>query len=211
MVGSSMGGDYATRTTKASKVMASSRPQFKCPFCGKGFEQKSKLSRHTETAHPPSAPTAADLERLLGGIKYPKSKQELQSFATQRTSNSSPELLILVSSLPDRIYRDAAEVGIALGELKSGKRPRSSAQMAKLEPPSKRGGKNALMSSSISAARIASMLKGIDFPKSKRRVILYARRQSDDSIKGIISVLRMISDKTYKNMAELEKEIGKIK
>jgi Protein of unknown function (DUF2795)/Zinc finger, C2H2 type len=193
--------------------MASSHPQFKCPFCGKGFEQKSKLNRHTETAHPPSAPSAADLERLLGGIKYPKSKQELQSFATQRISTGSPELLILVSSLPDRIYRDAAEVGVALGELKSGKRPRSSAQIAKLEPPSKRGGKNALISPSISAARIASVLKGIDFPKSKRSVIMYARRQSINQISsgGIISVLRRISDKTYRNMAELEKEIGKIK
>jgi hypothetical protein len=193
--------------------MASSHPQFKCPFCGKGFEQKSKLNRHTETAHPPSAPSAADLERLLGGIKYPKSKQELQSFATQRISTGSPELLILVSSLPDRIYRDAAEVGVALGELKSGKRPRSSAQIAKLEPPSKRGGKNALISPAISAARIASVLKGIDFPKSKRSVIMYARRQSINQISsgGIISVLRRISDKTYRNMAELEKEIGKIK
>jgi hypothetical protein len=211
MVGLNKGGDYAMKAAKASKVLAASHPQFKCPFCGKGFEQKSKLNRHTETAHPPSAPSAADLERLLGGIKYPKSKQELQGFATQRISTGSPELLILVSSLPDRIYRDAAEVGVALGELKSGKRPRSSAQIAKLEPPSKRGGKNALISSSISAARIASVLKGIDFPKSKRSVIMYARKQSDDSSGGIILVLRRISDKTYRNMAELEKEIGKIK
>ena len=212
MAGLNKGGDYAMKAAKASKVLAASHPQFKCPFCGKGFEQKSKLSRHTETAHPPSAASAADLERLLGGIKYPKSKQELQSFATQRISKGSPELLILVSSLPDRIYRDSAEVGIALGELKSGKTPRSSTQMAKLEPPSKRGGRNALISSSISAARIASMLKGIDFPKSKRSIILYARRQqADDSSEGIISVLRRISEKTYRNMAELEIEIGKTK
>jgi hypothetical protein len=212
MVGLNKGGDYAMKAAKASKVLAASHPQFKCPFCGKWFEQKSKLSRHTETAHPPSAPSAADLERLLGGIKYPKSKQELQSFATQRISKGSPELLILVSSLPDRIYRDSAEVGIALGELKSGKTPRSSTQMAKLEPPSKRGGRNALISSSISAARIASMLKGIDFPKSKRSIILYARRQpADDSSEGIFSVFRRISEKTYRNMAELEIEIGKTK
>jgi hypothetical protein len=212
MVGLNKGGDYAMKAAKASKVLAASHPQFKCPFCGKGFEQKSKLSRHTETAHPPSAPSAADLERLLGGIKYPKSKQELQSFATQRISKGSPELLILISSLPDRIYRDSAEVGIALGELKSGKTPRSSTQMAKLEPPSKRGGRNALISSSISAARIASMLKGIDFPKSKRSIIRYARRQpADDSSEGIFSVLRRISEKTYRNMAELEIEIGKTK
>jgi DNA repair exonuclease SbcCD ATPase subunit len=97
MVGLNKGGDYAMKAAKASKVLATRHPQFKCPFCGKGFEQKSKLSRHTETAHPPSAPSAADLERLLGAIKYPKSKQELQSFATQRISMRSSELLILVS------------------------------------------------------------------------------------------------------------------
>jgi hypothetical protein len=54
-------------------------------------------------------------------------------------------------------------------------------------------------------------LKGIDFPKSKWSVILYARRQSDDPSEGIILVLCRISDKMYRNMAELEKEIGKIK
>ena len=151
-------GDHAMKTTKASKVLAASHPQFKCPFCGKEFEQKSKLSRHPETAHPPSAPSAADLERLLGGIKYPKSKQELESFADTRILKGSPELLILVSSLPDRIYRDSAEIGIPLGELKSGKRSRSSG--TKLEPPSKRGGRNALISSSISGARIAEHAKG---------------------------------------------------
>ena len=199
------------RTSKASKVLTATHPQFKCPFCGKGFEQRSKLNRHTETAHPPSAPSAADLERLLGGIKFPKSKQELESFARQRILKGSPELLILVSSLPDRIYRDSAEIGIALGELKSGKRPRSPAQIAKLEPPSKRGGKNALISSSISGARIASTLKGIDFPKSKRSIILFARRKPDDSIEDVVSMLPRISDKTYRNMAELEMEIGKKK
>lgn len=197
------------RGTKASRVTAV-HPQFTCPFCGKAFEQKSKLERHMETAHPPSAPSAADLVRLLKGVKYPKSKQELEKIATQRISTGSPELLILIGSLPDRIYRDSAEVGIALGELKSGKRPRSAAQIAKLEPPSKKGGRSALKSSSISAARISSILKGIDFPKSKRGIILHVRRQ-DDSSQGVISVLRRISDKSYRNMAELEKEIGKLK
>jgi hypothetical protein len=102
MVGSSKGRDYAMKTTRTSKVTAASHPQFKCPFCGKGVDQKSKQSRHTETAHPPSAPSAADLQRLLGGIKYPKTKQELKRFAAQKISRASPELLILLSSLPDR-------------------------------------------------------------------------------------------------------------
>jgi uncharacterized C2H2 Zn-finger protein len=73
------------RGAKSSRVMAV-HSQLKCPFCGKGFEQRSKLERHTETAHPPSAPSAADVERLLKGIKYPKSKQELENITLQRTS-----------------------------------------------------------------------------------------------------------------------------
>jgi hypothetical protein len=184
--------------------------QFVCPFCSKGFEQRSRLERHTETAHPPSAPSAADLERLLKGIRYPKSKQELESIARQRISKGSPALLILIGSLPDRMYRDSAEVAIAFGELKSGKRPRGAARIAKLEPPSKKGGRSALKSSSTSAAKIVSTLKGIDFPKSKRGIILHVRKR-DGSSQSIISVLHMISDTSYRNMAELVKEIGKVK
>jgi hypothetical protein len=197
------------RDIKASRGMIV-HSQFKCPFCGKGFEQRSKLESHTETAHPPSAPSAADVERLLKGIKYPKSKQELENFARQRISKGSPELLILIASLPDRIYRDSAEVAISLGELKSGKRPRSAARLAKLEPPSKRGGRSALKSPSISASRIANTLKGIDFPKSKRGIILHVRKRGSSS-QGVISVLQGISDISYRNMAELVKEIAKVK
>jgi hypothetical protein len=112
-------------------------------------------------------------------------------------------------TLPDRIYRDSAEVGVALGELLSGRRPRSAAQIAKLEAPSKKGGRSALKSPSISAARIASMLKGIDFPKSKRGILMHIRKKHDSS-EGVISVLRRISYKSYRNMADLE-EIGKVK
>jgi hypothetical protein len=33
--------------------------------CGQGFEQKSRLARHMHTSHPPSAPSAANLENAL--------------------------------------------------------------------------------------------------------------------------------------------------
>jgi hypothetical protein len=192
---------------KTTRLLA----QFSCPFCGKGFEQKSRLQRHTDTSHPPSAPSAADIERLLKGIRYPKSKEELEDTARQRVSSASPELLMLIGSLPDRIYRDSAEVAVALGELKSGKQPRSASRMAKLEPPSKRGGRSALKSTKISAAGISKLLKGITFPKSKRGIITYVRKQDDFKRDEIISVLRRISDKKYQNLVQLEKEIGKIK
>ena len=52
-------------------------PQFKCSICGDGFEQKSRLQRHIDTSHPPQAPSAADVEKVLAGIDYPKTKDGL--------------------------------------------------------------------------------------------------------------------------------------
>jgi uncharacterized C2H2 Zn-finger protein len=185
--------------------------QFTCPFCGNGYNQKSKLQRHTQTAHPPSAPSAADVEKVLKGISYPRTKEELFEIATQRVSIGSPDVLGIIDSLPERIYRDSAEIAIALGELKSGKPPRSATEMSKLEPPSKEGGRRALSSRKISASRIASALKGISFPKSKRAIIMHVRKQHDSGKEEIISVLRRISDKKYQRLVEVEKEVGMVK
>src|SRR3954447_26411743 len=96
----------------------SSNAQFTCNICGDGFEQKSRLERHMATSHPPQAPSAADLEKALSGIKYPKTKEELIEYASHKSSNG--DILDLIKSLPERTYIDSAEVAIALGELKSG-------------------------------------------------------------------------------------------
>lgn len=72
----------------------------------------------------------------LKGIRYPKTKEEIIQIVSQKTSTLSREVLNLISSLPKRSYRDSAEVAKALGEINSGKRPRSSLSIAKSEPPS---------------------------------------------------------------------------
>jgi hypothetical protein len=197
-------------SSKPSKVLAQDS-QFSCPFCGKGYDQKSRLQRHAQTAHPPSAPSAADVEKVLKGIRYPKTKEELLEIATQRSAGESTGLLTLIDSLPKRSYRDPAEVAIAFGELKSGKRPRAAASVAKLESPSKKGGRSALKSRKIPASRIARVLKGINFPKSKRNIIGHVRKQHDSDKEEIISVLHKISDKKYISIVQVEKEIGRVK
>src|ERR671914_1712725 len=131
---------------------SSSNSQFTCIICGDGFEQKSSLERHMASSHPPSAPSAADVERVLSGIQYPKTKEDLVQYTSQKASTIGQDLFDLIKSLPNRTYRDSAEVAVTLGELKSGKKPKRAEKIEDTEKPSVRVGRAAVASSSISAA-----------------------------------------------------------
>jgi hypothetical protein len=189
--------------------------QFTCTICGDGFEQKSRLERHMATSHPPQAPSAADVERALSGIQYPKTKEGLVQYASQKVSTIGQELFDLIKSLPERTYRDSAEVAIALGELKSGKEVRSAKEVEASEQPSKRGGRTAVKSSSISAATIAKVLSGIDFPKSKDSLKQYAKEHISkaevEDAEAVLDVLDDLPAREYNNMADVEHEVGRIK
>jgi hypothetical protein len=167
------------------------------------------------TSHPPQASSAADVERTLSGIQYPKTKEDLVQYASQKASTVGQELFELIKSLPDRTYRDSAEVAIALGELKSGKGVRAAKEVEVSEQPSKKGGRTAIRSSSISAATIAKVLSGIDFPKSKDSLKQYAKDNiSKAQVEDEDAVLELIDDlpdREYTNMADVEREVGRLK
>lgn len=200
-----------------SKTSSSSSSQFNCAVCGQGFEQKSKLERHMETSHPPSAPSAADIEKALAGIDYPKSKQDLVRYISQKSSTVGSDLVQLVQSLPERNYRDSAEVAIAFGEIKGGKGVRTAEEVESSEPPSKKGGKVAAQV--LSAAAIAKVLSGIDFPKSKDGIRKYAqknlanfrtKKQQQKTKANLIDLLDRIPEKQYSNMADVEQEAARV-
>ena len=199
-----------TATMTRRKKTAS---QFTCSICGQGFEQKSRLQRHMDTSHPPSPPSAADLERALSGIQYPESKEGLVQYVSQKLATVGKDVFDLIESLPNRTYRDSAEVAMALGELKSGKGFKSAKQSEATEQPSKKGGKAAVRSS-VSAASIAKTLSGIDFPKTKDGLRQYAKKNiSKVDIQGptnILNVINQLPDRKYNNMADVEKSIGDI-
>jgi hypothetical protein len=188
--------------------------QFTCSICGDGFEQKSLLERHMATSHPPQAPSAADVEKVLSGIQYPKSKEDLVRYISQKASTIGKDLYDLIKSLPSRTYRDSADVAIALGELKSGKEIRSAKEVEAAEQPSKKGGM-AAAKTSISAAAIAKVFAGIDFPKRKDGLKEYAKNISkagidDVDLNTLLDVINRLPDKEYDNMADIEKSIGSI-
>jgi hypothetical protein len=196
-------------------VIKSIMAQFTCSICADGFEQKSRLERHMATSHPPQAPSAADVEKVLSGIQYPKSKEDLVRYISQKASTIGKDLYDLIKSLPSRTYRDSADVAIALGELKSGKEIRSAKEVEAAEQPSKKGGM-AAATASISAAAIAKVFAGIDFPKRKDGLKEYAEKNipkagiDDIDPNALLDVINRLPDKEYDNMADAEKSIDSI-
>jgi len=184
--------------------------QFTCSICGDGFEQRSRYERHLQTAHPPSAMTAADLEKALAGIEFPASQDRLVQYAGQRLPEGSA-VLQAIKALPKRSYRDAAEVGIAFGETKRPEPERSAEEVAQSEPPSRRGG-HAAASAAVSAAAVAKLLGGIDFPKSKAGLLEYGwHHHSKVTDPGrVLGVLARMPERPYTNMADVEVEVGRI-
>jgi len=166
-----------------------------------------------DTSHPPSAPSAADVEKALSGIQYPKSKEALVEYVSQKLATVGKDVFSLIESLPNRTYRDSAEVALALGELKSGKGFRSAKQAEETEQPSKQGRKAAVRSS-VSAASIAKALSGIDFPKTKYLLLQYAKKNickvEVQATTDILNVINQLPDRKYNNMADVEKSIGEI-
>jgi hypothetical protein len=61
-----------------------SSSQFTCQICGQEYEQKSRLERHVLTSHPEPAPSAANVEKALSGIRFPKSKEEILSYTSSK-------------------------------------------------------------------------------------------------------------------------------
>ena len=73
--------------------------QFTCKVCDDGFEQKSRFERHMATSHPEKAPSAADIEKALSGIQYPRTKEELVNYASGRVSDE--ELMNIIKFSPN--------------------------------------------------------------------------------------------------------------
>ena len=191
-----------------------STSQFTCQICGQGYEQKSRLERHLITSHPEPAPSAAEVEKTISGIRFPKSKDEIISYIMSNQEIKMKEhMLDLMKNLPERTYRDSAEVAIAIGEIKSGKNVRSAEEVEYTEPPSKKGGRRA-STTSISAATLAKALSGIDLPQSKENINKYINKNlvkiNKDTQSEILKIFERLTKKDYKDMADIEKELSKI-
>jgi hypothetical protein len=137
----------------------------------------------------------------------------LLQYALQKLSTIGQDLFDLIKALPSSTYRDSADVAVALGELKSGREIRSEKEVEAAEQPGRKGGKTAA-TSSISAAAIAKVLSGIDFPKKKSSLKEYAKKNLSNVEVGdpnaILNVIDRLPDREYNNLADVDKSIGSI-
>ena len=184
--------------------------QFTCEICHEGFDQRSRYERHMASSHPERAPSAADVEKALTGMTFPSGKRDLVSHASPRVRGNAA-LRHLLESLPERQYRDAADVAIALGEMKSGGRIRTAKEVEASEAPSEKGGRTAA-SGAVSAAAVATMLAGIDFPVSKAELLQHARTNASNiaAPQAVLSVLDRLPEERYADMADVERAFGTI-
>lgn len=169
--------------------------QFQCETCGESFEQQSRLNRHRETAHPKRALSAADIVQELKGIKFPKTKAELVAYIEDKGKSEEKEIL---ENIPQRTYRDTAEVTRAIGEIKS-------LESKPSYQPSRKGGQAAMQS--LSASQVASQFKGFRFPANVEEVRKFAQEKAKPNVARLTKNFRA---KNYENMADIEKEFGAV-
>ena len=98
--------------------------RFICKICGGTFEHQSVLNQHiADFHHPKRTITINDIVNGIfeGKINFPKTKAELLKEVEQRnkgsnmkTSTVSPEIIDIISNLPDRRYNDEADLALGL-------------------------------------------------------------------------------------------------
>lgn len=169
-------------------------PQFRCTTCGDGFSQLSQFNRHVQTSHPERAVSAADIAAALRGLNFPQHRDQLVQWA----SDTAPAVAQVLQELPERAYRDSAEVTRGLGEIRS-------RTAASDHQPSRRGGQHAVHSSS--ATRVAHLLRGARFPMTATQLRDQVRGEASDEDMGILGCFR---ERSFSDMADVERELGHV-
>jgi deoxyribose-phosphate aldolase len=72
------------------------------------------------------------------------------------------------------------------------------------------------VSKGTSAASVAKLLKGIDFPVGKDDLVKQIQQnkgevEDDDNIDTVIDIINQMSDKQYNSMTDVEHEVGQVK
>ena len=78
-------------------------------------------SEQQENEPMPRAVSAADVEKALSGIEFPKARDEVVQYAATRLPEDSP-VLDAIRKLPEGTYRTASDIAQGFGEEKQEER-----------------------------------------------------------------------------------------
>jgi predicted transcriptional regulator len=89
-------------------------------------------------------------------------------------------------------------------------------RLSKEEYPGAKGGKRggrAAATKSTSAAAIAKMLSGIEFPKNKNELVECAKGNKDkvDNAASVIDTVKELPTRTYRSMTDVEEALAEIR
>ncbi len=65
-------------------------------------------------------------------------------------------------------------------------------------------------SKKASPAKIAKVLKGIDFPKKKKEIVDYAKGHTPEDNPDIVFILSLLPEREYDSMADVERGVGQV-
>ena len=84
--------------------------------------------------------------------------------------------------------------------------------MPQHQAPPSRGGRTAATRAEL-VGSVARMLEGIDLPTTKTKVVRYARenRNAVTPAEEIVHLLERLPSKAFQTMAEIERQVGKIR
>ena len=158
-----------------------------------------------------------NIQVLLIGARKKDVEEELgididEERETENTADIFKELKLRKEQVPlepllKGTFPKKEEIPMAQEEVK---------HLSKQEYPGGKGGKiggKIAATRSTSAAAVAKIFSGIEFPKDKNELVDYAKENKSkvESLDELIEIIKKLPDTKYHNMADIEKGLGEIR
>ncbi|HZB16346.1 MAG TPA: DUF2795 domain-containing protein, partial [Nitrososphaeraceae archaeon] len=210
---------------EASYIISVKNPEVNIPGFATVLEKKPEYPKHIKekfgdrrwiSIEDPQLLNYENTQVLLIGARKKDVEEELgididEENETENTADMFKELKVRKEQVPLKPlikgkFPDKEEIPMAQEEVK---------HLSKQEYPGGKGGRRGgkvAATASTSAAAVAKMLSGIEFPKDKNELVDYAKENKTKvkSSDEIIEVIKELSDRKYHNMADIEKALGEI-
>src|SRR5919112_2969201 len=210
---------------EASYIISVKNPEVNIPGFATVSEKKPEYPKHIKekfgdrrwiSIEDPQLLDYENTQVLLIGARKKDVEEELgididEENETENTADMFKELKVRKEQVPLKPlikgkFPDKEEIPMAQEEVK---------HLSKQEYPGGKGGRRGgkvAATASTSAAAVAKMLSGIEFPKDKDKLLDYAKENKTKvkSSDEIIRIIKELPDRKYHNMADIEKALGEI-